>query len=175
MAPILRLILLTIFRRRGNIPSIRWYIWLETRLNVSIFDWKRGCLGKSELKKMEFTAIRGPNSWLFDSKKYKNTQNILHDGRYLLFEEKNLFLYPVILCREIGKGFEESLREGSIIYIDECFSSCLFDTGLIINNYWIRLSYDVKNSAGLGGCYPPRPRPPNSSHPSQPHAIIVNY
>ena len=24
-------------------------------------------------------------------------------------------------------------------------------------NFWIRLSYDMKNSADLGGCYPPRP------------------
>ena len=34
----------------SNIPSIRRYIWLETRLIDGIFAWKRGCLGKSELK-----------------------------------------------------------------------------------------------------------------------------
>ena len=29
----------------SNIPSIRWYISLKTRLIDGIFDWKRGCMG----------------------------------------------------------------------------------------------------------------------------------
>ena len=42
----------------------------------------------------------------------------------------------------------------------------------------------MKNSADLGGCYPPRPSasvdntllyPLNSSYPTQPHSIIANY
>ena len=42
----------------------------------------------------------------------------------------------------------------------------------------------MKNSADLGGCYPPRPSAPvdntllylqNSSYPTQPHSIITNY
>ena len=42
----------------------------------------------------------------------------------------------------------------------------------------------MKNSADLGGCYPPRPSASvdntllylqNSSYPTQPHSIIVNY
>ena len=42
----------------------------------------------------------------------------------------------------------------------------------------------MKNSADLGGCYPPRPKASvdntllylqNSSYPTQPHSIIANY
>ena len=42
----------------------------------------------------------------------------------------------------------------------------------------------MRNSADLGGCYPPRPSASvddilldlqNSSHPTQPHSIIANY
>ena len=42
----------------------------------------------------------------------------------------------------------------------------------------------MKNSADLGGCYPPRPSAlvdntlldlQNSSYPTQPHSIIANY
>ena len=42
----------------------------------------------------------------------------------------------------------------------------------------------MKNSADLGGCYPPRPKAEvdntllylqNSSYPTQPHSIIANY
>jgi len=42
----------------------------------------------------------------------------------------------------------------------------------------------MKNSADLGGCYPPRPSASvdnilldlqNSSYPTQPHSIIANY
>ena len=44
-------------------------------------------------------------------------------------------------------------------------------------------SQDMKNSADLGGCYPPRPSASvdntlldlqNSSYPTQPHSIIAN-
>jgi len=42
----------------------------------------------------------------------------------------------------------------------------------------------MKNSADLGGCYPPLPSPSvdntlldlqNSSYPTQPHSVIANY
>ena len=48
----------------------------------------------------------------------------------------------------------------------------------------MRLSQDKKNSADLGGCYPPPPSASvdntlldlqNSSYPTQPHSIIANY
>ena len=53
-----------------NIPSIRWYISLETRFIDGIFAWKRGCLGNSELKKIAFKAIQRQNtcSWIYNSK-----------------------------------------------------------------------------------------------------------
>ena len=88
----------------------QWYICLEV------------CLGNSGLKKMEFTAIKDEVAEFLtktERRKSKNTQNILLDGCYLLFEElsarkKTSVLYPK-LCREIGQSFEESLPGGSII------------------------------------------------------------
>ena len=47
----------------------------------------------------------------------------------------------------------------------------------------MRLSQDKKNSADLGGCYPPPPSASvdntlldlqNSSYPTQPHSILLN-
>ena len=59
LAPILRLILqtysvrlmpLSIFERRDQYPSVRWYFhWLETRLTDGLFAWKKGSLGDGEL------------------------------------------------------------------------------------------------------------------------------
>ena len=70
---------------------------------------------------MEFRAIKDEVAEFLSKSergKSKNTQNILLDGWYLLFEEylhgKNICLYPK-LCREIGQSFEESLRGGTII------------------------------------------------------------
>ena len=56
----------------------QWYICLEV------------CLGNSGLKKMEFTAIKDEVAEFLtktERRKSKNTQNILLDGCYLLFEE----------------------------------------------------------------------------------------
>ena len=48
----------------------------------------------------------------------------------------------------------------------------------------MRLSYDMKNYADLGGCYPPQPSASadntlldlhNSSYHTQPHPIIAKY
>ena len=64
------------------------------------------CLGNSGLKKMEFTAIKdevGEFLTKTERRKSKNTQNILLDGCYLLFEEylhgkKRLFY--ILNCAE---------------------------------------------------------------------------
>ena len=61
----------------GN-EVVQWYICLEV------------CLGNSGLKKMEFTAIKDEVAEFLtktERRKSKNTQNILLDGCYLLFEE----------------------------------------------------------------------------------------
>ena len=91
----------------SNIPSIRRYIWLDTRLLGQI---------KSELKRWR--------SWLFEDEiaelltkteweKCKNMQNILLNGFYLLFEEylqDETSVYILKACQEIGQSFEESLK-----------------------------------------------------------------
>ena len=72
----------------------QWYICLE------------GCLGNSGPKKMEFTAIKDEVDEFLtktERRKSKNTQNILLDGCYLLFEEylhgkKRLFY--ILNCAE---------------------------------------------------------------------------
>ena len=56
----------------------QWYICQEV------------CLGNSGLKKMEFTAINDEVAEFLtttERRKSKNTQDILLDGCYLLFEE----------------------------------------------------------------------------------------
>ena len=70
---------------------------------------------------MEFMAIKDEVAEFLtktERSKSKNTQNILLDGYYLLFEEylhgKKHVLYPKP-CREISQSFEESLRGGIII------------------------------------------------------------
>ena len=50
----------------------------------------------------------------------KNTQNILLDGRYLLFEEylqENTSFYILKPGRETGQSFEKSLQGGKLTYI----------------------------------------------------------
>ena len=42
----------------SNIPSIRWYISLETRLIHGIFDWKRGRIGNRPSIKLSSTRGR---------------------------------------------------------------------------------------------------------------------
>ena len=72
----------------------QWYICLEFYL------------GNSGLKKMEFTAIKDEVAEFLtktERRKSKNTQNILLDGCYLLFEEylhgqKHLFY--ILNCAE---------------------------------------------------------------------------
>ena len=72
----------------------QWYICLEVSL------------GNSGLKKMEFTAIKDEVDEFLtktERRKSKNTQNILLDGCYLLFEEylhgkKRLFY--ILNCAE---------------------------------------------------------------------------
>ena len=107
LAPFPRLILrtqLALTTYASDIPSIWWYIWLETRLIEGMFTWKRGCLGNSEfLTKTE-------------RKKCKNTRNILLDGCYLFLS--SISKEP---WREIAKSFEESLRGDKLVKNFEIF------------------------------------------------------
>ena len=54
----------------------------------------------------------------------KNTQNILLDGFYLLFQEtlrqkkKTVFLTWLKLCPQIGQGFEEKVRGGNFVTLN---------------------------------------------------------
>ena len=106
-----------------------------------IFHWKRGCLGNSEPKKWrsqlsedEMTEFLTKCGW----KKCNNTQNILLGWSYLLFEEylqeKNICLYTETGPRNRPKSWRNSKN-----------------LNLLIEVYLIRLSYDVKNYADLGG------------------------
>ena len=123
LAPILRLIrhnrrALTIFGRGeqytidstvhliGN-GADRWYICLETRLLRQ--KWTEKWL--SRLFEDGIAELLTYTEW----KKCKNTQNILLDGFYLLFEEylqDKTSVYILKLCGEIGQSFEESLWGG---------------------------------------------------------------
>ena len=50
-----------------------------------------------------------------------------------------LFTKPVKTVIWFPSKTFDHIHKGSIIYIDECFSLCFRDTGLIINNYRVRL------------------------------------
>ena len=76
------------------------------------------CLGNSGLKKMEFTAIKDEVDEFLtktERRKSKNTQNILLDGCYLLFEEYlhgKKHLFDILNCAEkeakvLKKVYEE--------------------------------------------------------------------
>ena len=57
--------------------------------------------------------------------KCNNTQNIVIDGCYLLFEEylqeKKRCIYILNRCREIGLSFQKSLRGGKLVKNFEIF------------------------------------------------------
>ena len=97
----------------SSIPSIRWYICLETRLIDGIFAWKRDCLGNQWSKKWRSRLSEDELAEFL--KKCKNTQNILLDRSYLLFEEylqekKNIFLYLETVPRNGPKFWKKSSK-----------------------------------------------------------------
>ena len=81
-----------------------------------------------------------------ERKKCNNTQNIVIDGCYLLFEEylqeKKGSIYILNPCREIGLSFEKSLRGVKLVKNFEIF--------WMSNITIIELSL----CSDLGGCYP---------------------
>ena len=60
-----------------------------------------------------------------------------------------------------SRGFEKRSKLGIILNEQE-------------NNYWIRLSYDLKNYADLGGCYQTKPIDIRSSSISRILQIILS-
>ena len=101
--------------------------------------------------------------------KRKNTQKILLDKWNHLFwgisATEKIFWWRLVV--ETGKSFHKSLGGGKGVlkklekYIE-----------WKLNNYWIRLSYDMKNYAEFGGCYPPKPKnllDLHISYQAQPH------
>ena len=89
---------------------------------------------RSQLSEDEMTEFLTKSGW----KKCNNTQNILLGWSYLLFEEylqeKNICLYTETGPRNRPKFWRNSKN-----------------LNLLIEVYLIRLSYDVKNYADLGG------------------------
>ena len=96
-----------------------------------IFEWKRGCMhGQQNIDQRCFPArrpsclfatVRRRDEFLTETerKENKNTQNILRDICYLLFEEypqERPCVYILKLCRKIGQSLEEiSLRGGKLV------------------------------------------------------------
>ena len=118
----------------SSIPSIRWYICLETRLIDGIFAWKRDCLGNQWSKKWRSRLSEDELAEFL--KKCKNTQNILLDRSYLLFEEylqkkKNIFLYLETVPRN-GPKFWKNLETFwmnniTVIYVTHYAIKCSLD------------------------------------------------
>ena len=107
---------------------------------------------------------RGPKT---EPNKCNNTQKILLGQCHLILRsisKKKRSVFILKLWREIGPGLAESHRRG---------------------NYWIRLSYDVRNYAHPGGLCRSRPSPRrkklslldlhSSSHHTQPHSKTESF
>ena len=158
----------------SNIPSIRWYIWLETRLIDGRFSWKGSRLFTSELKIIAFKVIQRRNSLSLiksERKKYKNTLNISLDGFYILFEfwgvpaRKNISLYHETLL-ETGTRSEGSLRGGNRIQNLETF--WINNKTIIKFGFRLRRMFSTSANNILLDLH-------NSSHLTQPHSIITKY
>ena len=70
--------------------------------------------------------------------------------------------YRGVIYTLLGNKIIKSLRGGGDSHVHGHRWNWLMHKNIIkqllciISNYWIRLSYDMKNSADLGGCYPPQ-------------------
>ena len=80
LPPTLRLLLYN----QLKLTIIIWKMWVTYHRLNCVFDWKRGCLGKSEQKNVTEIAEFFTTT---ERKKCKNMQNILLDRCCLLFEE----------------------------------------------------------------------------------------
>ena len=96
------------------IPSIGWYIWLETKLINGILLWSETRLPEQTwAKKMAFTAIRRQNSWTCDLNWVEKMQEYTkHIAQWILgtFKGVSASVYILKPCQEIGQSFEERLR-----------------------------------------------------------------
>ena len=134
----------------SSIPSIRWYICLETRLIDGIFAWKRDCLGNQWSKKWRSRLSEDELAEFL--KKCKNTQNILLDRSYLLFEEylqeKKTSFCILKRCRGMGQSFEKNLRGGKLVKNLQTFWMNNI-TVIYVTHYAIKCSLDYEVSLYL--------------------------
>ena len=85
---------------------------MANRLSINVISLRAGVAVYSRLSEDEIAEFLTETEW----KENKNTQNILLNICYLLFEEypqKRPCVYILKLCRKIGQSLEEiSLRGG---------------------------------------------------------------
>ena len=88
---------------------------MANRLSINVISRRTGVAVYSRLSEGEITEFLTET----ERKENKNTQNILLDICYLLFEEypqKRPCVYILKLCRKIGQSLEEiSLRGGKLV------------------------------------------------------------
>ena len=104
--------------------------------------------------------------------------NVIHFFRSICNTKQSVYILKP--CRQISQSFEEYLRGGKHVKKLEIF---WMNNKTIIELY-SAFGNDVENYADLWGCYPPWPSASMdnilldlhcSSHPTQPHSVIVNY
>ena len=153
----------------SNIQSMRWYILLETRLIDDIIDWKRGCLGKSELKNgvHGYSKTKKLNFWLTLNGRNLRIRKPFCSMDLILFEEylqDKTSVYILKACREIGQSFEESPQGGKPVKNLEILwmkYKTIMEFGC--RTMWRMRQISVDNILDLH----------NFSHHTQPHSIIV--
>ena len=151
---------------------------MANRLSINVISRRAGVAVYSRLSEDEIAEFLTET----ERKENKNTQNILLDICYLLFEEypqKRPCVYILKLCRKIGQSLEEiSLRGGKLVKNFILFwmnnkTIIEFDFRMIWRIVLCRSRRMLSTKAkGLGGKHRPR-SDYESSHPSQPHSIIA--
>ena len=154
----------------SNIQSIRWYILLETRLIDDIFDWKRGCLGKSELNNGDhgYSKTKKLNFWLKLNGRNARIRKPFCSMDLILFDEylqDKTSVYILKACREIGQRFEKSLRGGKHVKNLEI----LWMNNKTIIEFGCRTMWRIRQISVDNILLDLH----NSSHPTQPHSIVV--
>ena len=138
----------------------------------------------SELKKMAITVIRRRKAEFLtkiERKKCNNTQNIVIDGCYLLFEEylqeKKGSIYILNPCREIGLSFEKSLRGGKLVKNFEIFwmsNITIIELGFRVMWRIMQWSWRLLPTLVFSSVDNSLLDLLNSSHHTQPHSIQSN-
>ena len=116
-----------------------------------------------------------------ERKKCNNTQNIVIDGCYLLFEEylqeKKGSIYILNPCREIGLSFEKSLRGGKLVKNFEIFwmsNKTIIEFGFRVMWRVMQWSWRLLPTLVFSSVDNSLLDLLNSSHHTQPHSIQSN-